>query len=194
MRVGSAARASSRATQRSRSRKRVKTPGQPAESQEVHRALERREPRHRRVSGIELPGVDREDGRLAPLAHGLLGGGEAALRKHAKRPGAAERQPPAEDRARQRRDLDQRPAVAPDPVRPGQVRPQRPGAAPASSRRRSGTPRPRGRAEPPSPGGGSTTPPRDGRRRARPRPSSIASRARSRSSRNSSGVISSARR
>ncbi len=42
--------------------------GQPAQAEEVHRALDRREAGHRRMRGVELPGMDGEDRRLAALA------------------------------------------------------------------------------------------------------------------------------
>ena len=152
--------------------------GKPAQAEEVHRAQERREAVHRGMRGVELPGVEREDRRLAALAERPLGRRERGVREASGRASPSERERPAEDASRQRRDLDERPALAArcDAARRDFERAR--AAAPASSRRRSGTRRMRARAGPPRPGGGSTTPPRGGRRPARPRPSSIESRAR----------------
>src|SRR6185436_10056629 len=79
---------------------------------------------HRRMRGIELPGMDGEHRRLAALAECPLGRRDAAFGKNPEGPSSPEGQTPAEDDSRQWRDLDERPALAADAMRPGKIRTQ----------------------------------------------------------------------
>ena len=113
-------------------------------------------------AAVELPGVKREDRRLAAVAARALGLARAGSRDR-MRNGQA---PPSGQRARrtaprQRRDLGQRPAVALDPVGPAKVANAGRAAAPASSRRRTGTP-PRERGAAPGRRAAGSTIPRRG--------------------------------
>ena len=111
------------ATQRSRASQRVRRSGKRLSPPKWTARVSGRQAVHRRVGRVELPRMEREHGRHAPVSKRALRLGEPRRRKHAKRPRAPEGKRSPEHATRQRRQLRDRPAVALDAVRsPGVVR------------------------------------------------------------------------